>query len=80
MNSVKYGYRKLHVLSPSSRPSMQPGSEDPDGSFLDSGDVPTGSRLAILQHSADGDDKPDDGAAAHVGSFKLLGWGRRHLL
>ena len=37
--------------------------------------MPSSSRLAILKHGNDDDEKPD-GAGANFGSFKLLGWGR----
>lgn len=44
-------------------------AEDPDGQFLES-DLPSSSRLAILKHGNDDDEKPD-GAGANFGSFKL---------
>ncbi|CAL1147702.1 unnamed protein product [Cladocopium goreaui] len=43
-------------------------AEDPDGQFLES-DLPSSSRLAILKHGNDDDEKPD-GAGANFGSFK----------
>ena len=58
----KHIQTKGWFLAQLGQPFWQLQSEDPDGQFLES-DLPSSSRLAILKHGNDDDEKPDGAGA-----------------